>query len=68
MLFMLGFTVSHVLFPIPVPVPTQLKLSQTALMEINLTCSGDYSDLRADEDFIYAFCSKDVKVQNYRMK
>lgn len=49
-----------------------IPISQTAIMEINLACSGNFRDLAANRQYVYANCAhpnfKPVTVQNYKFK
>jgi len=47
-----------------------IHISQTALFEINMACSGDYKDLVANTEYVYANCrtGKPITIQNYIFK
>jgi len=47
-----------------------IPVSQTALFEINMACSGNYRDLVVNRRYVYANCvgGKPATVQNYEMK
>lgn len=52
------------------PKANSIPVSQAALFEINMACSGDYKDLAVNRHYVYANCrsGKPVTVQNYLFK
>lgn len=48
-----------------------IHISQQALLELNMACSGNYQDLVVNDEYVYANCKENLKpvtVQNYIFK
>lgn len=49
-----------------------VRISRTAISEITAYCSGNYKDLLANREYVYANCNvpfyQPITVQNYRLK
>lgn len=64
--FSLGYVVGKPKHP--------LRISVAAVQEITMGCAGNYRDLAANRQYVYANCvredgsNKPITIQNYRMK